>query len=161
MKYPIGAPFNTPFAKPIRFPVPILRQEIGRIPTTVRKPKSNKHEKDKVVHKRNWMGSIMWKNLLFVAYINQPLEVIIYTCVYMEYKEFSYHLRFLIGCSGCIWGWNTKVADLSPRHFRKQAARDDATRRMEKILVKPGFGGLIQCQIYNPAIAPFFVGHSP
>ena len=60
-----------------------------------------------------------------------------------------------------FWGLLYKVADLSPRHFRKQAARDDATRRMEKILVKPGFGGLIQCQIYNPAIAPFFVGHSP
>jgi len=42
-----------------------------------------------------------------------------------------------------------KVADLSPIHFRKQAATD-STKPDLNIGVSPGFGGLIQGQIYNP-----------
>ena len=51
--------------------------------------------------------------------------------------------------SYCIF----EVVDLSPLHFRKQAATDGTVWDLN-IGVSPGFGGLIQGQIYNPA----FVG---
>ena len=46
-----------------------------------------------------------------------------------------------------IFSLEMKVADLSPTHFRKQSHR---WYLWIYILVKPGFGGLIQGQIYNP-----------
>ncbi len=43
--------------------------------------------------------------------------------------------------------WYIKVTDLSPTHFRKQSATDGTYRSKYWF---PGFGGLIQGQIYNP-----------
>ncbi len=48
--------------------------------------------------------------------------------------------------------WFFKVADLSPIHFRKQAATDGTYGSKYWF---PGFGGLIQGQIYNSVFGSF------
>ena len=48
-----------------------------------------------------------------------------------------------------------KVANLSPIHFRKLSATD-GTKLDLNIGDSPGFGGLIQGQIYNPVILANF-----